>query len=122
VGRDPLGLLEDPLVALIADRIVAEARTVAGVPAALYVVDLDGRSLHRVAGDDGLPAELESVQLVGPEIPAEQATALARSMPAVSALPLMLRGRALSVLAFAAPPQGDLDALAAQSASARTSV
>jgi serine phosphatase RsbU (regulator of sigma subunit) len=118
VARDPFGLLEEPLLALVADRIVAEARTVAGVPAALYVVDLDGRSLHRVAGDGGLPDELESVQLVGPEIPAEQAAAFARSTPAVSALPLMLRGRALSVLAFAAAPHGDLDALAAQGAAA----
>jgi serine phosphatase RsbU (regulator of sigma subunit) len=118
VGRDPVDLLNEPRVALVADQIVAEARTVAGVPAALYVVDLDGRSLHRVAGDGGLPDELDSVQVVGPEIPAAQADAFARSTRAVCALPLMLRGRALSVLAFAAPPRGDLDALAARGAAA----
>jgi hypothetical protein len=43
VGRDPLDLLDEPHVALVADQIVAEARTVAGMPAALYAVDAPWR-------------------------------------------------------------------------------
>jgi serine phosphatase RsbU (regulator of sigma subunit) len=115
---DPLDLLEQPLVARVADRIVTEAQATAGVRAALYVVDLDGRSLRRVTGDGGLPDELDTVQLVGPEIPAPLAQALASTTPDYEALPLMLRGRAASVLVFSAPPQGDLDALAAHGAAA----
>ncbi len=116
MARDPLELLEGPLVAQVAERLVSEAQMAAGVPAALYVADLDGRALHRVAGDDALPASVETAQLVGPEIPAAQAAALARAIPAGAVLPLTLRGRALSVLVFSRPPSGDLAALAARGA------
>jgi serine phosphatase RsbU (regulator of sigma subunit) len=116
--RDPLELLEEPLLTRVAARLVAEAQETAGAPAALYVADLDGRSLRHVAGDAGLPDELETVQLVGPEIPAPHAAALAPAIPAAAVLPLSLRGRALSVLVFSAPPSGDVDALAARGAAA----
>jgi serine phosphatase RsbU (regulator of sigma subunit) len=110
---DPLELLEGHLVARVADRLVSEAEAAAGAPAALYVADLDGRSLRRVAGDDALPAELETVQLVGPEIPATQAAAVQRSIPGAVVVPLMLGDRAVSVLVFSTPPSGDIASLAA---------
>jgi serine phosphatase RsbU (regulator of sigma subunit) len=116
--RDPLELLEEPLVARVADRLVSEAQAAAGAPAALYVADLDGRSLRRVAGDDALPDELETAQLVGPEIPAPQGAALAGAIPGTAVVPLTLRGRALSVLVFSAPPSRDLDRLSASGAAA----
>jgi serine phosphatase RsbU (regulator of sigma subunit) len=113
----PLQLLEDAAVTAVADRFVEQVERVAGVPAALYVADLDGRSLHRVAGDGGLPEELDAEQqLVGPEIPPRAADALRRSIPAATILPLWSRGRALVVLAFASPPAGDVSALAEQGA------
>jgi serine phosphatase RsbU (regulator of sigma subunit) len=126
VTIDSLELLEEPTLARIAERLVAEAQTSAGAPAALYVGDLDGRSLRRVTGDRGLPEQLESAQLVGPEIPDGPTTALARPAAALApgmpegatALPLTLRGRALSVLVFSAPPAGDLEALVARGAAA----
>jgi serine phosphatase RsbU (regulator of sigma subunit) len=120
VAPDPLALLEEPTLAGVADRLVAEAQTTAGAPAALYVGDLDGRSLRRVTGDPGLPEQLESAQLIGPEIPAGQdAAVLARALPeGATALPLTLRGRALSVLVFSAPPAADLEALVARGAAA----
>ena len=119
MARDPLELLEGPLIARVADRLVSEAQAVAGAPAALYVADLDGRSLRRVAGDRHLPDALETAQLIGPEIPALHADELARAIPAAAAVvPLMLRGRALSALVFSAPPSGDLAALAARGAAA----
>ena len=104
-------LLEEPTLAGIAERLVAEAQAIAGAPAALYVGDLDGRSLRRVTGDGGLPEQLQSGQLIGPEIPAGHAGALAAGLPdGATVLPLALRGRALSALIFAAPPAGDLEA------------
>jgi hypothetical protein len=120
VAPDPLALLEEPTLAGVAQRLVAEAQTTAGVPAALYVGDLDGRSLRRVTGDLGLPERLESGQLIGPEIPAGQdAAVLAPALPeGATALPLTLRGRALSVLVFSAPPAGDLEDLVARGAAA----
>jgi serine phosphatase RsbU (regulator of sigma subunit) len=117
VAIDTLRLLEEPTLARIAERIVAEAQTIAGAPTALYVGDLDGRSLRRVTGDGGLPEQLESAQLIGPEIPADHAAALAPGLPEGAAvLPLALRGRALSALVFSAPPAGDLEDLVAHSA------
>jgi serine phosphatase RsbU (regulator of sigma subunit) len=120
MAPDPLALLEEPTLARVAERLVAEAETTAGAPAALYVGDLDGRSLRRVTGDSGLPEQLESAQLIGPEIPAGQSVAaLAPTLPdGATALPLVLRGRALSVLVFSAPPAGDLEALVARGAAA----
>jgi serine phosphatase RsbU (regulator of sigma subunit) len=120
--RDPLDLLEEPLLTRLGDRLVEEAGAAAGTPATLYVVDLDGRALRRVAGDAGLPAELATVQLVGPEIPALQASELERTIvgrgEAAAIVPLWLRGRALGVLAFAEPPSSDLGVLATHAAAA----
>jgi len=119
VASDPLELMEEPTLASVAERIVDEAQATAGAPAALYVGDLDGRSLRRVTGDDALPEQLESTQLIGPEIPASHAAALALAMPqGATVLPLTLRGRALSVLVFSGPPTGDVGALVARSAAA----
>ncbi len=113
----PLQLLEEPAVTAVADRFVEQVERTAGAPAALYVADLDGRSLHRVAGDGGLPEEIDAEQqLVGPEIPPRAADAVRRSIPAATVVPLWSRGSALVVLAFASPPQGDLSSLAAQGA------
>jgi serine phosphatase RsbU (regulator of sigma subunit) len=119
VAVDPLDLLEERQLAGVAERLVAEARAAAGVPAALYVADLDGRSLRRVTGDGGLPDVLETAQLVGPEIPATQAAAMVRGLPdGAAVVPLTLRGRALSVLVFSAAPSGDVEALARRGAAA----
>jgi serine phosphatase RsbU (regulator of sigma subunit) len=119
VAPDPLELIEEPTLARVAERIVDEAQATAGAPAALYVGDLDGRSLRRVTGDDALPEQLESTQLIGPEIPASHAAALALAMPqGATVLPLTLRGRALSVLVFSGPPAGDVEALVARGAAA----
>ena len=119
MAPDPLELIEEPTLARVAERIVDEAQATAGAPAALYVGDLDGRSLRRVTGDDALPEQLESTQLIGPEIPASHAAALALAMPqGATVLPLTLRGRALSVLVFSGPPAGDVDALVARGAAA----
>jgi serine phosphatase RsbU (regulator of sigma subunit) len=120
VAPDPLALLEEPTLSRVAERLVAEAQATAGAPAALYVGDLDGRSLRRVTGDRALPEQLQSKQLIGPEIPVGQgATVPAPALPqGATALPLALRGRALSVLVFSAPPAGDLEALVARGAAA----
>jgi serine phosphatase RsbU (regulator of sigma subunit) len=122
VDSDLRDLLEEPLLTRLGERLVEDARTVGGVPVALYVVDLDGRWLRRVAGDDQLPEQLRSVQLVGPEISPAQARVLQERIPAsgeaATLVPLWLRGRALGVLAFAEPPSGDVRPLATRGAAA----
>lgn len=53
------------------DQLVAEARRVAGVAVALYVVDIDGSHLLRLAGSEEFPDRLEDPPAIGPELAAE---------------------------------------------------
>ena len=51
---------------LIADQLVAEARRAAGVAVALYVVDIDGSQLIRLAGSEDFPETLDAPPALGP--------------------------------------------------------
>src|SRR5947199_5876354 len=60
LGRDRLALdvthvLDEVPPHLIPDQLVAEARRAGGVPVALYVVDIDGSQLVRLAGTEAFP-------------------------------------------------------------------
>ena len=74
LGREnPLPLevtrvLDEVPAHLVPDQLVAEARRVAGVAAALYVVDIDGSHLLRLAGSEEFPDRLEDPPALGPEI------------------------------------------------------
>jgi serine phosphatase RsbU (regulator of sigma subunit) len=120
--RDALDLLAEPQVGRLPARLVEEAAELAGCPVALYVADIDGVELRRVAGPERFPSALPLDRAVGPEIPTRQALALGDALPAelrgAVAMPLWLRGRALAVLVFARPPAVDLDGLVATAAAA----
>ena len=74
LGRDvPLRLevtrvLDEVPPHLVADQLVAEARRAGGVPVALYVVDIDGSQLMRIAGSEEFPDALGGPPALGPEI------------------------------------------------------
>jgi hypothetical protein len=53
---------------LVADHLVAEARRAAGVAVALYVIDIDGSHLLRLARSAEFPEQLEAPPAIGPEI------------------------------------------------------
>ena len=53
---------------LLSDQLVAEAQRIAEVPLALYVVDIDGSHLLRVAGPDRLPERIEAPLAIGLEL------------------------------------------------------
>src|SRR5688572_28576129 len=60
-------LMRGPLHTL-PDRVVERARTLAGGGlAGVYLTDVEGACLLRLAGDDDLPARVEAVGAVGPE-------------------------------------------------------
>src|ERR687885_1101289 len=107
---------------LVADQLVAEARRVAGVPVALYAVDIDGSQLIRLAGSEDFPAELEAPPALGPEIVPEGLAAfqerLGQRLPGCVAQPLWLRGRAIALLLFIGTPLAPLDDIAKQGAAA----
>jgi serine phosphatase RsbU (regulator of sigma subunit) len=107
---------------LIADQLVAEARRAAGVPVALYVVDIDGSQLIRLAGSEDFPETLEAPPALGPEIVPEGLPGyyerLRETLPRCVATPLWLRGRVLGLLLCVGMPLTELDDIARQGAAA----
>jgi len=107
----------------LGDQIVAEAQRLAGVTAAaVYLCDLDGTTLQRMAGGGGFPDRLPVPLAVGPEIPREGVEALRASiqgvLPGVAVAPMYLRGRAMGVLVAIGARDDALRDLAAESAAA----
>jgi serine phosphatase RsbU (regulator of sigma subunit) len=107
---------------LVPDQLVAEARRAAGVPVALYVVDIDGSQLIRLAGSEDFPDDLDAPPALGPEIvpeglPAFQAR-LRQRLPGCVTVPLWLRGRVTGLLLCIGTPITPLEDIAKQGAAA----
>ena len=128
LGRDrPMALevthvLDEVPPHLIADQLVAEARRAAGVPVGLYVVDIDGSRLIRLAGSEDFPETLDAPPALGPEIVPEGLPGyyerLREIMPHCIATPLWLRGRVLGLLLCVGMPLVELEDVARQGAAA----
>ena len=107
---------------LIADQLVAEARRAAGVAVALYIVDIDGSQLIRLAGSEDFPETLEAPPALGPEIVPEGLPSfyelLKRRLPRCVATPLWLRGRVIGLLLCVGAPVAPLEDIAKQGAAA----
>jgi serine phosphatase RsbU (regulator of sigma subunit) len=107
---------------LIADQLVAEARRAAGVAVALYIVDIDGSQLIRLAGSEDFPETLEAPPALGPEIVPEGLPSfyelLRRRLPRCVAVPLWLRGRVIGLLLCVGAPVASLEDIAKQGAAA----
>jgi serine phosphatase RsbU (regulator of sigma subunit) len=107
---------------LIADQLVAETRRAAAAPVALYVVDIDGSQLIRLAGSEDFPETLEAPPALGPEIVPEGLPnfyeRLKTTLPRCVAAPLWLRGRVLGLLLVVGTPLTALDDVAKQGAAA----
>src|SRR5205807_3105321 len=107
---------------LVADQLVAEARRVAGVAVALYVDDIDGSRLLRLAGSEEFPGELEAPPALGPDIVPEGLPEfherLQRQRPGCVTEPLWLRGRVTGLLLCVGTPLGELADIAKQGAAA----
>ena len=107
---------------LIADQLVAEARRAAGVAVALYIVDIDGSQLIRLAGSEDFPETLDAPPALGPEIVPEGLPAfydtLRSRLPRCVAVPLWLRGRVIGLLLCVGTPVVALDDIAKQGAAA----
>ncbi|MDA0171414.1 SpoIIE family protein phosphatase [Solirubrobacter taibaiensis] len=106
---------------LLGDQIVSEARRLAGVTSvALYLIDLEGTHLLRLAGSEEFPETLDLPLAVGPELPREGLVALRRQiadeLPGSVLAPLSLRGRTLGILLAVDAPEHALVALARQAA------
>ena len=107
---------------LVPDQLVSEARRAAAVPVALYVVDIDGSHLLRLAGSEEFPQRIESPPALGPEIVPEGLPAfhqrLQAAWPGCVAEPLWLRGRVTGLLLCIGAPVNSLADIARQGAAA----
>src|SRR3954452_6545670 len=108
---------------LLPEQLVAEAQRIAEVPLGLYVLDIDGSHLLRVAGPDRLPEHIEVPLAIGPELDstglAELRAGLAHRR-GVEVIPLWLRGRATGVMLTLGRPRRPLAEIARQAAAAIT--
>lgn len=105
----------------LGEQIIAEAQRLPGVSsAALYVVDLDGASMQRLAGAATFPAQVTAPLAVGPEIPREGVAAVRavfeELLPGATVAPLQLRGRAIGVLLAVGTVTDQLRDLASEAA------
>jgi serine phosphatase RsbU (regulator of sigma subunit) len=128
LGREvPLALevtriLDEVPPHLVPDQLVAEARRAAGVAVALYVVDIDGSHLLRLAGSPEFPERIENPPALGPEIVPEGLgrfyEQLREQLPGCVAEPLWLRGRVTGLLLCVGDPVSSLADIAKQGAAA----
>ena len=105
----------------LGEQIIAEAQRLPGVSsAALYLVDLDGASLQRLAGAEIFPAQVAAPLAVGPELPREGVAAIHATfeelLPGATVAPLQLRGRAIGVLLAVGTVSDELRDLASEAA------
>ena len=76
---------------MLPEQLVAEAGRIADVPLALYVLDIDGSHLLRVAGPERLPERIEAPHAIGPELDADGLAELRKGLsdhPGVEVIPL----------------------------------
>jgi serine phosphatase RsbU (regulator of sigma subunit) len=128
LGREtPLALevtrvLDEVPPHLVPDQLVAEARRAGGVPVALYVVDIDGSHLLRLAGSPEFPERIDEPPALGPEIVPEGLPEfyerLQQELPGCVAEPLWLRGRVTGLLLCIGAPVASLSDIAKQGAAA----
>jgi serine phosphatase RsbU (regulator of sigma subunit) len=123
VPLEAIHVLDEVPPHLVADQLVAEARRMAGVPVALYVIDVDGSALLRLAGREAdLPERLDVAlglgQEIAPESLADLYAHLASELPGCTAAPLWLRGRATGLLLAVGTPSRALTEIARQGAAA----
>jgi serine phosphatase RsbU (regulator of sigma subunit) len=122
VSMDAIQVLDSVPPHLVAEQLVTEAQRIAGMPVALYLVDIDGRRLVRLAGSREFPAHLDDVVALGGEIPPDGFAALqarlAEQFPGSAPYPMMVRGRAIGVLVAVRQPGASLRELARQGAAA----
>ena len=107
---------------LFPEQFASEARRLSGGPVALYVLDIDGTHLLRLAGPEDFPERIEAPLALGPELAEdgipELAARLASELPGASTVPMWLRGRAIGLLLALATPAEALAELARHGAAA----
>jgi serine phosphatase RsbU (regulator of sigma subunit) len=108
---------------MLPEQLMAEAQRIAEVPLGLYVLDIDGSHLLRVAGPERLPQRIEAPLAIGPELDSAGLSELRAQLAdrrGIEVVPLWLRGRATGVLLTLGRPRRPLTEIARQAAAAIT--
>jgi serine phosphatase RsbU (regulator of sigma subunit) len=102
----------------LGDWLAEEASNRAGGEAGLYLIDLDGIELARVAGGETLPDRIPGIPAVGPEIAPAALEGLRRAvhrfLPGAAVVPMQVRGRAIGALIGPGQGAAALEELAAE--------
>jgi serine phosphatase RsbU (regulator of sigma subunit) len=123
VPLDAIHVFDAVAPPVLPEQLVAEAQRVAKVALALYVLDIDGSHLLRIAGSERMPERLEAPLAIGPELDADGLSELRTHFadyPGVEVVPLWLRGRATGVMLTLGRPRESLAEIARQAAAATT--
>ncbi|WP_445149852.1 PP2C family protein-serine/threonine phosphatase [Baekduia sp. Peel2402] len=121
IEPDPAALLDVEPAHAAPRRIIKAGAALAGVPLALYVVDLDGSAAVRIAGEASVfPERIDAPLGIGPELALDVLDELGRLVTDVLAgcevVPLIVRDRALGFLVARHAPGVDLGPFALQAA------
>jgi AcrR family transcriptional regulator len=118
---DPIHVLDVVAPPVLPEQLVAEAQRLANVSLALYVLDIDGSHLLRIAGPERLPERIEAPLAIGPELDSDGLSELRARLvdyPGVEVVPMWLRGRAIGVMLTIGRPRPEVTELARQAAAA----
>lgn len=122
VPLDPIHILDVVAPPLLPEQLVAEAQRLAEVPVGLYVLDIDGSHLLRIAGPERFPERMDAPLAVGPELDLDGLSLLRERLlaehPGMEIAPMWLRGRAIGLLLTIGRPRRPLAELARQAAAA----
>jgi serine phosphatase RsbU (regulator of sigma subunit) len=119
-GGDASELLRELVSHRLPAAVLREARAAAAEQVALYVMDIDGSRLIRLAGDEPFPYRIPAPLGLGPELPPETLDQVedivSSKVPRASVIPLFIRDRAVGILVTCGDSTGRLERLADQAA------
>ena len=117
---DASALLSELVSHRLPTAVLREARAAGANRAALYVIDIDGSCLIKLAGDEQFPERVRAPLGVGPELPSETLgevqDIVSSKVPGATVVGLRVRDRAVGVLVTCGGDTDDLHGLADQAA------
>jgi hypothetical protein len=115
-GGEASELLHELVSHRLPAAVLREAHAAGAQPAGLYVIDIDGSCLIKLAGEASFPSRIQAPLAVGPELPPEAfpevQDIVSSKIPDARITPLCVRDRALGLLVTCGEPPGGLQDLA----------